>query len=74
VIDCPSLTNQGKSSADINLALDAVDALSSPPRYDEYLIFSADADFTALALGCRAADPSCHRRGNAHAPQAACDA
>ena len=46
VVDCPSLTQQGKSSADINLVLDAVDALTAPTRYDEFVIVSADADFT----------------------------
>jgi len=56
VVDCPSLTQQGKSSADINLVLDAVDALSAQTRYDEFVILSADADFTPLALRCRAAD------------------
>jgi uncharacterized LabA/DUF88 family protein len=56
VVDCPSLTQQGKSSADINLVLDAVDALSADTRYDEFVILSADADFTPLALRCRAAD------------------
>jgi hypothetical protein len=56
VVDCPSLTQQGKSSADINLVLDAVDALSGPTRYDEFVILSADADFTPLALRFRAED------------------
>jgi hypothetical protein len=56
VVDCPSLTQQGKSSADINLVLDAVDALSAKTHYDEFVILSADADFTPLALRCRAAD------------------
>jgi hypothetical protein len=56
VVDCPSLTQQGKSSADINLVLDAVDALSAHTRYDEFVIMSADADFTPLALRFRAAD------------------
>jgi uncharacterized LabA/DUF88 family protein len=56
VVDCPSLTQQGKSSADINLVLDAVDALVAPTRYDEFVIVSADADFTPLALRARAAD------------------
>ncbi len=56
VVDCPSLTQQGKSSADINLVLDAVDALGAATRYDEFVILSADADFTPLALRCRAAD------------------
>jgi len=56
VVHCPSLTQQGKSSADINLVLDAVDALSAKTHYDEFVILSADADFTPLALRCRAAD------------------
>jgi hypothetical protein len=56
VVDCPSLTQQGKSSADINLVLDVVDALSAPARYDEFVIVSADADFTPVALRCRADD------------------
>ncbi|MEZ0448282.1 NYN domain-containing protein [Cellulomonas sp. ICMP 17802] len=56
VVDCPSLTQQGKSSADINLVLDAVDALAASTQYEEFVIVSADADFTPLALRCRAAD------------------
>lgn len=56
VIDCPSLTQQGKSSADINLVLDVVDALDSATRYDEFVLLSADADFTPLALRLRAQD------------------
>ncbi|GIG30624.1 NYN domain-containing protein [Cellulomonas marina] len=56
VVDCPSLTQQGKSSADINLVLDAVDALAAGTRYDEFVILSSDADFTPLALRCRASD------------------
>jgi hypothetical protein len=56
VVDCPSLTQQGKSSADINLVLDAVDALAADTRYEEFVIVSADADFTPLAQRCRAAD------------------
>lgn len=56
VVDCPSLTQQGKSSADINLVLDAVDALAATTRYDEFVIVSADADFTPLAQRCREDD------------------
>jgi len=56
VVDCPSLTQQGKSSADINLVLDAVDALSATTRFDEFVFLSADADFTPLIARCRAAD------------------
>ncbi|WP_160426641.1 NYN domain-containing protein [Agromyces seonyuensis] len=56
VVDCPSLTQQGKSSADINLVLDAVDALGAATRFDEFVFLSADADFTPLVSRCRAAD------------------
>jgi hypothetical protein len=56
VVDCPSLTQQGKSSADINMALDAMGALGGPTHYDEFVIVSADADFTPLALRCREGD------------------
>ena len=56
VVDCPSLTRQGKSGADISLVLDAVDALASSTHYDEFIILSADADFTPLVLRCREAD------------------
>lgn len=56
VVDCPSLTQQGKSSADINLVLDAMDALAAPTHFEEFVILSADADFTPLIARCRAAD------------------
>ena len=56
VIDCPSLTQRGKSSTDINLVLDAMDVLSGPVGIDEFVIASADADFTSLIARFRAAD------------------
>ncbi|TLM83456.1 NYN domain-containing protein [Pseudarthrobacter sp. NamE5] len=56
VIDCPSLTQQGKSSTDINLVLDAMDALSGSGGIEEFFIASADADFTSLIQRFRAAD------------------
>jgi len=56
VIDCPSLTQRGKSSTDINLVLDAMDALSGPSGIEEFFIASADADFTSLIQRFRAAD------------------
>lgn len=56
VIDCPSLTQQGKSSADINVVLDVVDALGSSTRYDEFILLSGDADFTPVAMRLRAQD------------------
>ena len=56
VIDCPSLTQRGKSSTDINLVLDAVDALTGAGHIEEFFIASADADFTSLIQRFRAAD------------------
>lgn len=56
VVDCPSLTQQGKSSTDINLVLDAVDILAGPGNIEEFFIASADADFTSLVQRFRAAD------------------
>ena len=56
VVDTPSLTAQGKSAADTSLVLDAMDALGAAVRYDEFIIASADADFTPLVQRFRAAD------------------
>jgi uncharacterized LabA/DUF88 family protein len=56
VIDCPSLTQRGKSSTDINLVLDAMDALSGAAQVEQFFIASADADFTSLIQRFRAAD------------------
>lgn len=56
VIDCPSLTQQGKSSTDINLVLDAVDVLAGAAHVEEFFIASDDADFTSLVQRFRAAD------------------
>ena len=56
VIDCPPLTTQGKTSTDIHLVMDVLDALSHPVRFDEFIIFSGDADFTPLLLRLRMND------------------
>lgn len=58
VIDCPSLTQSGKNSADIHMVLDAVDLLQHETRFDEFLILSADADFTPLLQRLRLHDRS----------------
>ncbi len=54
VIDCPPLTTRGKTSADIHLVMDMMDALEHPTRFDEFIVFSADADFTPVLLRLRA--------------------
>ena len=50
VVDCPPLTNYGKTSADIHLVMDCMDALAHVTRFDEIMILSGDADFTPLLL------------------------
>ena len=56
VVDCPPLTKSGKNSADIVMTLDIADAIEHTTRFDEFLIFSSDADFTPVALRLRAYD------------------
>ena len=48
VVDCPPSSNQGKTSADILLVMDCMDALGHTTRYDEFIILSGDAGFTPL--------------------------
>jgi len=55
VIDCPRLSFT-KNAADIRLVLDAVDAMSMIPAYDEFVIASGDSDMTPLLVRLRAAD------------------
>lgn len=56
VMDCPSLTSQGKNSADIYMVIDILDALGGPERYDEFVIASGDADFTPVLHRLRSRD------------------
>lgn len=56
VIDCPSLTQRGKSAADTHIVIDVVDAISHQTRYDEFIICSADADFSPLMTKLRRHD------------------
>jgi len=56
VIDCPPLTSRGKNSADIHMVLDILDALDHPTGFDEFILLSADADFTPVMLRLRAND------------------
>lgn len=48
IVDCPALTGEGKTSTDIHMVLDIVDLLQHEARYDEFIVFSADADFTPV--------------------------
>ncbi|MDE0629754.1 MAG: NYN domain-containing protein [Bryobacterales bacterium] len=56
VVDCPSLTAQGKSSADIHMVLDIIDALEQNPSFEEFIIMSADSDFSPVLLRLRRFD------------------
>lgn len=56
IVDCPPVTSQGKTSTDIHLVLDAVELLQHETRYDEFIVFSADADFTPLLRKLRRHD------------------
>jgi len=56
VVDCPPLTAQGKTSSDIRMVMDVLDALSHPTRFDEFVIMSGDADFTPVLLRLREHD------------------
>jgi hypothetical protein len=48
IIDCPAMTSDGKTSTDIHMVLDIVDLLQHAVHYDEFILFSADADFTPV--------------------------
>jgi len=50
VVDCPPLTRGGKTSADIQMVMDIMDALGHVTRFEEFIILSGDADFTPLLL------------------------
>lgn len=50
VVDCPPLTSNGKTSADIHMVMDILDALHHETRFDEFILLSGDADFTPVLL------------------------
>lgn len=56
VVDCPPLTSQGKTSADIHMVIDMLDALAHSTRFDEFIVLSGDADFTPVLLRLRKHD------------------
>ena len=53
VVDCPPLTTHGKTSTDIHLVMDVLDALNHPTHFREFIILSGDSDFTPLLLRLR---------------------
>ncbi len=56
VADCPSLTRAGKSSTDIHMVVDILDALEHATPFDEFIFFSSDADFTPVLQRLREHD------------------
>lgn len=53
VIDCPPLTTRGKTSTDIHMVMDILDALGHSTHFGEFIILSGDADFTPVLLRLR---------------------
>jgi hypothetical protein len=53
VIDCPPLTARGKTSTDIHMVMDILDALNHATYFDEFIVLSGDADFTPVLLRLR---------------------
>jgi uncharacterized LabA/DUF88 family protein len=56
VVDTPVLTSQGKTSADVHMVIDLLDALAHPTLFDEFLLCSGDADFTPALVRLRKYD------------------
>ena len=56
VVDCPALTMQGKNSADIVMVMDIIDSMNNGHHIEEFILMSADADFTPLFIRLRASD------------------
>ena len=56
IVDCPPVTNQGKTSTDIHMVLDIVELLQHEVHYDEFIVLSADADFTPVLRKLRRYD------------------
>ncbi len=56
VIECPPMTLAGKTSTDIQLAVDAIDLMHDPVHFDEVILFSADADFAPVLRKLRQKD------------------
>ncbi len=56
IVDCPPVTSQGKTSTDIHMVLDIVELLQHEVRYDEFIVLSADADFTPVLRKLRRYD------------------
>ncbi|MHA1157627.1 MAG: NYN domain-containing protein [Alphaproteobacteria bacterium] len=49
IVECPPRSG-GRSSAEVHLAIDAVDALGSDADYDEFIILSGESDLAPLLM------------------------
>ena len=56
VVDCPPLTSFGKTSTDIHMVMDILDALNHVTLFNEFVLMSGDADFTPVLLRLRKHD------------------
>lgn len=56
IVDCPPMTATGKTSTDIHMVLDTMDALMDETHFDEFIVFSADADFSPVLRRLRRHD------------------
>ncbi len=56
VVDCPPLTHRGKTSSDIHMVMDILDAIKHPTHFEEFIILSGDADFTPVITRLRTHD------------------
>lgn len=56
VIECPPLTKSGKTGADIRIAVDMLELADFQTLYKEFILLSADADFTPVMLKLRKSD------------------
>lgn len=56
IVDCPPMTATGKTSTDIHLVLDTMDTLMDATHFDEFIVFSADADFSPVLRRLRRHD------------------
>lgn len=56
VVDCPVLTGFGKTATDAHMTVDMMEALHHQTRFDEFIVLSADADFTPVLSKLRLYD------------------
>jgi hypothetical protein len=56
VVDCPPLTAGGKTSTDIHMIMEIMDALDHRTKFDEFILLSGDADFTPILVRLREHD------------------